>query len=226
MIEQAQLERRYRRLLAFYPRGFRRAHEEEMLGVLLACSRDVRRRPGLADTANLLWNAVRLRLRPTVRRSPPTVFWAVRLMVLAAVLELAALITVLASQSAVKASLARSFPRLPAVHTAAALHSHVVAVVIGAPIAAGIWLLLAWANDRGRRWARAGAAAAFALTTISLLSAVGQHVAAYAQADLIVGVGLGVVALAATLLIISTDSNRHYSLPSGTSGLQPDPAQL
>lgn len=31
-------------------------------------------------------------------------------------------------------------------------------VLIGAPIVAVLWLVLARANDRGQRWARAGAA--------------------------------------------------------------------
>jgi hypothetical protein len=33
----AALERRYRRLLAWYPAEYRQAHEEEILAVLLAC---------------------------------------------------------------------------------------------------------------------------------------------------------------------------------------------
>ena len=36
MNSSASLERGYRRLLAFYPRAFRRENEEEILAVLLA----------------------------------------------------------------------------------------------------------------------------------------------------------------------------------------------
>jgi hypothetical protein len=36
MSDPPALERGYRRLLAWYPRAFRREHEEEMLAVLLA----------------------------------------------------------------------------------------------------------------------------------------------------------------------------------------------
>ena len=35
----SELERRYRRLLVWYPAEYRRDHEEEMLGVLLAAAR-------------------------------------------------------------------------------------------------------------------------------------------------------------------------------------------
>lgn len=59
----SELERRYRRLLAWYPAGHRRDHEDEMLGVLLAATRGGQRRPGLADAVNLIWGALRIRPR-------------------------------------------------------------------------------------------------------------------------------------------------------------------
>ncbi len=48
------LERRYRRLLAWYPADYRRIYGEEMLGVLMAAAAARGGgRPGLADTLNL-----------------------------------------------------------------------------------------------------------------------------------------------------------------------------
>jgi hypothetical protein len=44
------LERRYRRLLAWYPTWFRLQNEEEILAVLLACAQDGQRRPGVEPT--------------------------------------------------------------------------------------------------------------------------------------------------------------------------------
>ena len=58
----SELERRYRRLLAWYPAGYRRDHEEEMLGVLLAAARAGQRR-ALAHAVNLIWGALRIRVR-------------------------------------------------------------------------------------------------------------------------------------------------------------------
>ena len=55
-------ERRYRRLLAWYPRDHRERNGEEMLGVLLAGSSD-RRGPRWRETVDLLWGAVRMHLR-------------------------------------------------------------------------------------------------------------------------------------------------------------------
>jgi hypothetical protein len=63
MTKPTRLERGYRRLLAFYPKGFRREHEEEMLSVLMAGSAEGQRRPRLADSANLLSHAIFMRLR-------------------------------------------------------------------------------------------------------------------------------------------------------------------
>lgn len=222
MTDQSQLERRYRRLLACYPREFRREHGEEMLVVLLACAHSGRRRPALADSADLLRTALWMRLRPVTPRSVPSVFWAVRLLVVAAGLELVAMSVVIASQASVRAAVSRSLPHLEAAQAAAMLHGHVVSAEIGAPIAAVVWLALARANDRGRRWGRLGVPVAFGLTSVSLLAAVGQHVATYAPADLLAAIMLWLVAAAATLLVSATDSNRHYQR-GGRAG-RPRPA--
>jgi hypothetical protein len=63
MTASTPLERRYRRLLAFYPRPFRREQGPEILSVLMACAPAGQRWPGLAESANLLGNAIQMRLR-------------------------------------------------------------------------------------------------------------------------------------------------------------------
>jgi hypothetical protein len=65
MTDSKRLERRYRRLLAFYPKAFRREHEEEILAVLMVAATEGQRRPRLAESANLLRNAITMRLRQT-----------------------------------------------------------------------------------------------------------------------------------------------------------------
>ena len=218
MSDGSHLERRYRRLLALYPRAFRREHEEEMLVVLLACARDGRRGSAVPDAANLLWNAAWMRIRLIAPRSVPSVFWGVRLMLLASFFELGCLGTVIETQSSVRAAVTRHTPGLGAAHLASLMHSNVVSVDYGAPIAAAIWLVLAWANDRGHSWARIGTVGLFGLTAMSLLASVGRHAAAYAAADVIVGAILCVAAFAAMLLTITADSNRHYHPRGSDSG--------
>jgi hypothetical protein len=69
MIASTSLERRYRRLLAFYPRAFRREHEQEVLSVLMAAAEREQRWPRLAEAANLLRSAISMRLRIRMRTS-------------------------------------------------------------------------------------------------------------------------------------------------------------
>ncbi len=66
-LERQRLERRYRRLLAVYPPAHRRAHGEEMVGVLMAAAPDRQRWPGLAETADLIAGAMRIWVRAITR---------------------------------------------------------------------------------------------------------------------------------------------------------------
>jgi hypothetical protein len=226
MSDQSQLERRYRRLLALYPKGFRREHGDEMLVVLLACARDGRRGSEVGDAANLLWNAVWMRARFLAPRSVPSVFWGVRLMVVAAFFELVCMVAVIATQSSVRTAVASShIAGLTAAHLANSVASNVVSVEYGAPIAAAVWLLLAWANDRGHAWARAGTVGVLGITAASLLVSVSRHAAAYAPIDLTAGAVLCLIAFAALLLITTAESNGHYhSRGSGNGACRVHPA--
>lgn len=67
MTESKTLERRYRRLLALYPRSFRHERGEEMLSVLMAGARDGQRWPRPAEAMNLLCHAAPSHLR----QAPP-----------------------------------------------------------------------------------------------------------------------------------------------------------
>jgi hypothetical protein len=210
MTDVTHLERRYRRLLSWYPKAFRREHEDEMLVVLMAGARDGRRRPGLVDSADLIRNAIWMRVRPWAQRPAPTLVWALRLMVLAAALELVALATVVGTQASLRAVIIARFPHFTAAQWQAQVHAHILPVEIGAPIAAVVWLGLAWANGRGYGWARGLFAGLFCLTSLSLLAAFAQQAATYAPADLIAGCALWVVGLLTSLLIFNPRSDRHY----------------
>ena len=63
MTRMSELERRYRRLLAWFPAEHRRSNGEEMLGVLLASARDGQRRPFLSDAIDLALGGLRIRFR-------------------------------------------------------------------------------------------------------------------------------------------------------------------
>jgi hypothetical protein len=70
MTKSSRLERRYRRLLAFYPKAFRREHEQEMLAVLMAAATEGRKRPRLAESVDLLRNGIVMRVRQTELPGP------------------------------------------------------------------------------------------------------------------------------------------------------------
>jgi len=210
----ARLERAYRRRLACYPRGWRRGNEEEILAVLLACAADGQARPGLAASADLLKGAVRARLRPRPAR-PATVRAAVRLMCAGAAAELGAVIVIAVTAASVRAAVARHVLGLTAAQWhAVSLHLSIDEFI--APAFAVVWLLLAWANSRGRDWARPLFMAFFALVTAGILIALGEGAAVYAPADLAAGAVLWLVGAAALALIFSPRSGPYY---------QPGPAR-
>jgi hypothetical protein len=64
MNDSPALERRYRRLLVWFPAEHRREYAEEMISVLLASTPQGRRRPRLADAFDLMTGGLRARLRP------------------------------------------------------------------------------------------------------------------------------------------------------------------
>lgn len=63
------LEKSYRRLLRWYPALYRHRHEEEILGVLMSAARPGQRRPGARESADLVWSALKIRIRMTTRRA-------------------------------------------------------------------------------------------------------------------------------------------------------------
>jgi hypothetical protein len=176
MTDRANLERAYRRLLAWYPRAFRRQSGQEFLGVLMACAPPGQRRPGLAESADLIRSGVRLRLRPGVPRSARTVRAAVQLMYAGAAVSTVELIILLAVIGDIKASHAIVGHRLTAAQVAqfGTLAITVPIVLTLVPIA--LWLWMARANGQGRNWARSLSTVLCGLATLSLSSIFPQSV--------------------------------------------------
>jgi hypothetical protein len=174
MTNQADLERAYRRLLAWYPPEFRHENGQEILAVLMAAARDGQRRPGLAESADLIRSGVWMRLRPGVPRSARTVRAAVRLMYAGAAVSTVGLISGLALIIAdIQAAARGQF-----LGQSLAAHKP---LVITAWIAFGLagvylWLWMARANGQGLNWARILSTVLFALATLQLGGAFTQPV--------------------------------------------------
>ena len=175
MTEQERLERSYRRLLGWYPREFRDENGPEILAVLMAGAPDGQRRPGLAESADVIRSGLWLRLRPSVPRSARTVRAAVKLIYVGAVVSTVNLILLLALFADVKA-----YHAILRQHLTAAQVSHVTTLFITvfilwdlAPIA--LWLWMARACGRGRNWARIVSTVLFGVATLDLTGAFGPR---------------------------------------------------
>jgi hypothetical protein len=171
MTDQAGLERSYRRLLAFYPRAFRRENGPEILAVLMAGAPDGRRRPGLAAAADLISSGLRLRLRPSVPGSVRPVRAAARLMYAGAAVTAVSLVISIVSLAVTGRS---------AVNLRVAGHTQPRSLAVTAGVAIGlgmiaVWLWMARENSLGRRWARVLSLALFVLATPNLVGAFSQR---------------------------------------------------
>jgi hypothetical protein len=63
MTDRPELERRYRRWLAMYPKSFRAEHEDAMVGVLLDGAEPGQTRPRIGEALNLLAHGSARRMR-------------------------------------------------------------------------------------------------------------------------------------------------------------------
>jgi hypothetical protein len=205
----ASLERRYRRLLACYPRAYRRENEEEILAVLLACAKDGQERPGLAASADLIRSALRKRLWPA-SRPPRTVRTAARLVGAGVAAQAAALIINVATVGSVRSAVARRYPSGAAPLVYHAVTARLVTDQVSEAITLGVWLLLAWALVRGSNLARFAFAVSFGVTSLFMLRAIDQNAAVSAPADVAAGAVLWLFGLTVSVLLFTGASNRYY----------------
>jgi|SRR5580704_11555508 hypothetical protein len=117
---------------------------------------------------------------------PPALVNAVRLMWAGAALALIGAIVTLAFASKIKNAVrkaalksnATAASRGKAVLTSAQIHTleNATVVVLAVVLIVGVllWAWMAWANNRGRNWARIVATVLFALSTISLIFSFGR----------------------------------------------------
>jgi hypothetical protein len=208
----AILERRYRRLLACYPRFFRRDSGDEILAVLMDCARPGQRWPAPGECADLLGSVVRMRLGPGRSSPPRTITRAARLMRVGAATEIAGLVIALATASSVQSALVRQHVTF----LAGQWHYLLLFIEVGVPVPCFLWLWLAWASGRGHRWARSAFVGLFGMYTLIVLSKFAAGAATYAPADL-VAVGIQwIIGLAVVLLLFSRSADtfyRHRSMP-------------
>jgi hypothetical protein len=172
MTDQANLERAYWRLLAWYPRAFRREYGPEIVAVLLACARDGQSRPGVAQSADMIRSGLRMHLRPGVPRPARTVRAAIGLMYAGAAVSTLNLInsiyltSVLASIDDNKIHHMR-LPELTGMIQVPRMSPVAITVgIAGNLVLIAPWLWIAQMAGQRRNWARTAATALFGLATL------------------------------------------------------------
>jgi hypothetical protein len=151
---------------------------------------------------------------PQRLQPPRSVLNAVKLMYAGAAVEVVAVIVALVFRSSLKSVILAKHPH----YTAAQLHTaegaRTIPLVIGGVIAVGLWLWMAWANGKGRSWARVLSAVFFGINTLDALVAL--FLVRDSVATEIIGAVIWVIGLGAIVLLFSKDSRPFYDLPCAT----------
>jgi hypothetical protein len=211
--------------MACYPRSFRRESTDEVIAVLLATAREDQQRPTVAEAADLLRGAVRMRLG--LSRCPRTVLHAVRLMYLGALAEAAVLVTVLLSIGSIQSRTRAAVIHAVGPHAAPAATRQLLASVAStvnvtividvafALFAIAVWLFLAWANGKGSALARVGAIIACAIYGALTIQGYTQGDANYAPVAAIVASSVVlVIGIAVVILLLMKQSWPYYTRPA------------
>ena len=202
MTESQRLERGYRRIVALYPRWFRRDSEEEIVGVLMATAHEGQRRVGPAESADLIRGAVRMHRGP---RLPRALLTAVRLTYAGAAAELGVLIVLLVTAASLASASIRRYPDFSAAQWHAVLVGHLPVVAAGGPVLLALWAWMACANARGNHAGRVAFWVVWGIIKAAIAAAGIAGAAVY---------GIGGVLAAAVLLVVHVGAMAVIFYPS------------
>jgi hypothetical protein len=138
---------------------------------------------------------------------PNSVQNAVKLMYAGAALEVIALIVSLLTRGSLKSAILKAHPGYTTAHLHVVENDRAVSLVIGAVIAIALWLWMAWANGRGRNWARVVSAVFFGINTLDLII---SFAVVRAVPTSIVGIAIWLVGLAAIVLLFRKESGPYF----------------
>jgi hypothetical protein len=126
------------------------------------------RRPGLAESADLIRSGLWMRLRPSVPRSARTVRAAVKLMYAGAAVSTVNLIILMALIGDAKAYHAMLGYHLTAAQVSRLTTLFIMVSILWALVPIALWLWMARACGRGRNWARIVSTLLFGVATLDL----------------------------------------------------------
>ena len=164
---------------------------------------------------------------PARARAPRRVRPAAWLMCLGAVLTLADAATVLVTLGGVRSAAVQDVDFVD--FAGGRWHIFTLTVIVpalaSAPIVAGVWLWLAWANRRGYAWSRPAFLAFVGILTIGQLfvfsASAGKDALPYTWADLLATTALWLVGLVAMTLIYTEKASPYYQRRAATRAATP-----
>ncbi|HEV7146903.1 MAG TPA: hypothetical protein VGN48_07900, partial [Pedococcus sp.] len=143
---------------------------------------------------------------------PASIAMAVKLMYVGAVLSLISAVSILflrdTFRTAVEKAASTSNPPMTGTQIDAAVNVGIGAAVVSGLLGAGLWIWMAYANGKGRKWARIVATVFFALSVLSALSSVAQHGPAVSLALSVVTLLLGAYII---FLLYRPESSQYYA---------------
>jgi hypothetical protein len=132
---------------------------------------------------------------PDVRPLPTSVQTAVRLMYAGAAISAISFVLGLVTIGSVRHALEKQNPTYSASKISSLVSAEIAIVVVAGVIGVGLWLWMAWANKRGKNWARITGTVFFGLYTLDLILVAARSASGISTVFAIVTwlIGLGAV---------------------------------
>ena len=144
---------------------------------------------------------------PTGGQPPRSVQTAVRLMYAGAIISGISFILGLVTIGSVRHTLEKDYPSYSASKISSLVNAEIVVVVIAGVIGVGLWLWMAWANKRGKNWARITGTVFFGLYTLDLVFVAARSASGISTVFAIV---TWLVGLGATIMLWRRDSTAYF----------------
>ena len=144
---------------------------------------------------------------PAQFQPPRPVQNAIRLMYAGAALSGLAVVISLVTISSLKTAIEQQNPILTSSQVSSAVGIAIGSAVAGGLIAIGLWLWMAWANGKGRSWARVTSLVFFGINTLSLVLTISR---VHASISLIFSLIIWAVGLAAIVLLFNREAAPFY----------------
>ncbi len=150
---------------------------------------------------------------PPQRPQPPRpVLNAVMLMYAGAAVSAISFIVGLTTIGSLKTAIHQANPSLTTSQINAGVTFALVLVGFFGLLGIGLWIWMAWANRRGRKWARIVATVLFGLDTLGLISAIARP---HTAISLVLSGLIWLVGLGAIIMLWNCESSAYFNAMSG-----------